>query len=110
MKTTEERAEGRAMRELRKDNSKLKAEIRQLRKRLKQYENIDADQKYRDELAVEVGFLEAAIESGSHKLDDQTIKKCPHCGSKDCQFFEVIGRPYFKCEYENCGKKGFLDK
>jgi predicted RNase H-like nuclease (RuvC/YqgF family) len=98
------------MRELRKENSKLKSEVRQLRKSLRQHEHTNDQRAYRDELDGEVKYLENAIEESGKKLDDQLVKKCPHCGSKDCKFFEVVGRPYFKCEYEGCLKKGFLDK
>ena len=108
MKSEADRAEAKCIRELRKEISKLKSEVRQLRKRLKQYEQVDGDKAYRDELDAEIGYLEKLAEEAGKKEEEQ--KKCPHCGSKDVSFFSILGRPYFKCQYEPCGKKGFLDK
>ena len=108
MKTETDRAETKFIRELRKEISKLKSEVRQLRKRLKQYEEIKDEKAYRDDLDAEVSYLEKVVDD--HKKTEEPMKACPHCGGKDVVFFEILGRPYFKCQYEPCGKKGFLDK
>jgi uncharacterized protein YdcH (DUF465 family) len=105
-----ERAETREFRDLKKQISKLKAEVRQLRKTIKEYERLDVDIDYRGELDLEVKCLENTIvEANLKKTKDKNVQKCPHCGSKDeCMFFEVVGRPYYKCDF--CETKGFLDK
>jgi len=100
-KTTEQRLESRAMRELRKQNIRLKRENAQLRKRNSRIEN-DFDD-FGEELAYE------SLEENIPELH-RPEHPCPQCGSNDIVVIQLRGLPYYRCQVIKCGSKGKLPK
>lgn len=93
MKTKDERHESKALRELRKENIRLKRQIKEMRKEVRQIEDEDTDDSQ--------PLVQSQLKSSKHKFT------CPSCGSYSAETFEVIGRHFFRCE--DCGSKGRLE-
>jgi predicted RNA-binding Zn-ribbon protein involved in translation (DUF1610 family) len=93
--------ETRYIRELRKENIKLKRENAQLRKRATRLEMdwLEMDSQVDEELEKNIEKLK--------KKDKKADKiQCPKCGSYDIIELELRDMPYYKCH--SCGSKGRL--
>ena len=88
-KTDLERLESKVIRELRKENAKLRREIQQLRKKNFQIENMA---RLEDEDEIEV------VETYKH------VDKCPKCDSEKVYILTLRGLLYFKCH--DCERQG----
>ena len=93
MKTVYERLETRRFRELRKENIRLRKEVKELRKQLR---------------LSEMAALEADVESEAYEVvpveDGKPQFLCPSCDEPAIQFDLGPGRPYYRCP--TCSSKG----
>jgi hypothetical protein len=94
VKSAEERAETKAIRELKKKNQQLSVEIRRLRKKLRQTER-EEDKDEEPNEAVEPVFVKPAP---VHR------QFCPKCRSESVSMLKLRGLEYYHCE--ECGAKG----
>lgn len=94
-KTVQEREEGKALRELRKENIRLRREVKQLRKLLARIDREEADSEEEFEVVVVT-------------KNERPRPKCPKCGfSKDLYVFQLRNEDYYRCH--NCDSKGKLN-
>ena len=90
MKTPEERQETKAYRELRKENIRLRRQLKEMRR--------------------EMRFIEEAADSENDfvfvALPAPQVEKfpCPKCGSTSTSVFQLVGRDYYRCL--SCDAKG----
>lgn len=91
--------ESKFIRELRKQNQRLKAENRQLRKENERLRSRTDDDPFADE-------QEAMVFESVGPVQDQI--SCPECGTYTKNIFLVAGKRYFRCE--SCGCKGPVTK
>jgi late competence protein required for DNA uptake (superfamily II DNA/RNA helicase) len=90
VKTKDERNESKALKELRKENIRLKRQIKEMRKEIRQEENDDSDEPQPEIL--------------TKAKEPRNKFSCRKCGSYSVEIFEVVNRDYFKCQ--DCGSKG----
>lgn len=97
MKTDEEIRETRYIRELRKENIKLKRENRRLRK---------INQQLEDEIYNMIGYNEEVIcEPDPPQKKSKEDKSCEACGSYDTETFEAGVFLFARCHSCNFKKK-----
>lgn len=92
MSKTDSRNESKLIRELRKENIKLKRELKQLRK-INNRTEVEMEE-FRSVIEIEVA------EPPKKKKKDE----CPKCKSFDLHIFKLRGKDYYHCS--ECGSKG----
>ncbi len=88
MKTDQERMQSKQFRELRKENIRLRRQLKEMKKELRfaeENQNSDDDE-----------FLVCD--------EKKEVYPCPKCQSEQTVVFQIVARLYYKCE--SCGSKG----
>lgn len=98
VKKESERAESKAIRELRKKNEQLTVEVRRLRKQLLRVERDALDRTAELE-------EEPAYQAPAPKVQKP---KCPKCHGEDIRTFTLMDRLYYMCD--GCNSKGRFNK
>lgn len=90
----DDRVDNKRMREIRKEVLRLRTENKRLRKRLRFLEHQSSEDYQEDDEPADVEIVAAPKPTFS----------CPRCHSTNTNLFQLMERPYFRCN--ECGHKG----